>query len=85
MRSGHVGDMDTPTRTRTEEELLDEGWTRQFVAAPARLQEAVELYKSLGYEVRLEPLTPEDLGDECQDCHLATALFRVIYTRRSGD
>lgn len=73
---------DLPTRTKSEAELLSEGWTRQFVAAPARLQEAVDLYESLGYEVHLEPLAAEDLQDECQDCRLAVAFFRVIYTRR---
>lgn len=75
--------METPTRTKSEEELLREGWSRRFVAAPARLKEAIALYESLGYEVHTEPLTPEELRDECQDCRLAVALFRVIYTRRS--
>lgn len=72
-----------PTRTKSEAELLQEGWTRRFVAAPARLREAVALYESLGYQVHLEPLTPEELREECADCRLAVALFRVIYTRRS--
>jgi hypothetical protein len=74
--------MEAPTRTRSEAELIAEGWTRRFVAAPVRLKESVELYESMGYEVHLEPLTPEDLQAECEDCRLAVALFRVIYTRR---
>lgn len=36
-------------------ELERLGWVRRFVADELRLSEAVELYKSLGYEVRLEP------------------------------
>ncbi|MFQ5856125.1 MAG: hypothetical protein ACE5LU_10820 [Anaerolineae bacterium] len=72
-----------PTRRKSEEELLREGWTRRFVAAPVRLKEAVELYEAIGYEVHLEPLGPEELQAECGDCRLAVALFRVIYTRRS--
>jgi len=42
-----------------------------------------ELYESLGLEVRLEPLTDEELAEECAGCTLALALFRVLYTRRS--
>lgn len=74
-----------PTRTRSEAELIAEGWTRRFVAAPVRLKESIELYQSMGYEVHLEPLTPEDLQAECEDCRLAVALFRVIYTRPVRD
>lgn len=58
-------------------------WVRRFVAAPPRLGEAVELYRALGLEVRLEPVPEEALADECAGCAIATALFRVIYTRRS--
>lgn len=62
--------------------LAREGWTRRFTAAPPRLEEAVELYESLGYEVRLEPPSPDELREECEGCPLTPALFRVIYTRR---
>lgn len=70
-----------PTRTKSEADLLAEGWKRQFVGAPPRLQEMVELYRSLGKEVHLEPLTREELEDECSDCMLAVYAFRVVYTR----
>lgn len=60
-----------------------EGWTRRFVAAPPRLAEAVELYESLGLDVRLEILGPGDLPEGCDDCPAARSLFRVVYTRRS--
>lgn len=73
-----------PTRQKSEEELLRDGWERRFVAGPERLKEAVELYESKGYEVHLEPLGPEELQDQCQDCRLAIAFFRVIYTRKRG-
>lgn len=72
------------SRTRSEADLLRDGWTRRFVGGPPRLQEAVTLYQSLGYEVHLEPLTPEELEDECRDCRLAVTLFRVVYTRPAG-
>ena len=38
-----------------EEQLKREGWMRQFTTDEPRLSEAVELYRSLGYEVHLEP------------------------------
>ena len=71
-----------PVGAKSEADLAREGWTRRFVAAPPRLQEAASLYESLGYEVHLEPITREELQAECEDCHLAAQLFRVIYTRR---
>lgn len=68
-------------RTKSEAELLAEGWTRRFVGGPPRLQEMVELYESLGYEVWLEPQELDEFRDECEDCQLALMLFRVVYTR----
>lgn len=67
---------------RRDDELARGGWTRRFVGSPPRLDEAVQLYRELGLEVHLEPLTPEDLAEECGDCRLALALFRAVYTRR---
>ena len=61
----------------------DEGWERRFVADPTRAREAVEVYTRAGFDVRAEPLTPEDLREECASCLLVQAgMFRVIYTRR---
>ena len=60
---------------------MAQGWTRRFVGAPPRLQEAVQLYQSLGYQVLLEPQLPEELDDECKGCALALGLYRVIFTR----
>lgn len=58
------------------------GWERRFVADPARAREAIDVYTHAGFEVRSEPLSPEDLRDECASCQLVQAgLFRVIYTR----
>ena len=70
-----------PQRTRSEDDLLQDGWARRFVGGPPRLHEFVALYESLGYEVFLEPQPPEELSEECGDCTLALMLFRVVYTR----
>ena len=52
------------------------------MAVGPRLEEAVSLYEDLGFEVRLDKPTPDDLREECFDCRLALELFRVLYTRR---
>ena len=67
-----------------EQELIKEGWTKQFFASGSRLQEATELYKSMGLEVHLKPMQVEDFG--CSNCHLpdppdAIDNCYVIYTR----
>ncbi len=67
--------------SQKEEELLAQGWVRRFVEAPPRLKEVVELYKSLGYEVRLEADVSPRTAERCRGCLLAFGLFRVIYTR----
>jgi hypothetical protein len=58
------------------------GWERRFVATGPRLAEAAALYESLGYEVRLERLTAQEMREECGDCRVALELFRTLYTRR---
>ncbi len=71
---------------KREEELLAQGWTRQFVANEPRLSEAVEVYKSLGMEVLLEPLPTEAEEGECRSClDVAPEQFRIIYTRKKAD
>ncbi len=54
------------------------------MADPVRTQEAVELYASLGFEVRAEPVTSADLSEECGECVLATATYLTIYTRKKS-
>jgi hypothetical protein len=73
-------------RSTKGEELLKEGWTKQFCASGSRIQEAAELYESMGLEVHLEPLREEDLG--CSECLQgpfgAFGDCAVIYTRPKG-
>ncbi len=68
-------------------DVCNAGWTRRFTAIGARLQEAVELHRGLGFEVRLEAA---DTGSEdvveragCAQCFVMT-LAQTIYTRPSG-
>ncbi len=72
------------TSSSREKELESQGWVRQFVAEEPRLSEAVELYLSLGMEVHLEPLDPDEAQEDgqCTECLRGSReRMRVIYTR----
>lgn len=73
----------TPWKTGAHRDraLERRGWSRRFVGAPPTLDEKVRLYERLGYEVRLEPMAPDELREECGDCALALSVFRIVYTR----
>ena len=63
--------------------LVAQGWERRFTADEQRAKEAMELYTQLGYEVRAEPVMPEELQDDCQDCKTVVSYcFQTIYTRK---
>jgi hypothetical protein len=63
--------------------LVADGWERRFTADEQRAKEAMELYTQLGYEVRAEPVRPEELPDDCQDCRTVVSFyFLAIYTRK---
>lgn len=66
--------------------LAAQGWVRRFMADEARAQEATELYMSLGYEVRQEPLSPEEMDERCADCAPDVCrVYVLLYTRlKSG-
>ncbi|MCP4853515.1 MAG: hypothetical protein GY903_03370 [Fuerstiella sp.] len=65
-----------------DEKLVAEGWQRRYLADPSRAEEAIELYSSLGYEVKAQKLTPADLGPNCGTCSEAVCRsFVLIYTR----
>ncbi len=67
-----------------QQELENQGWTRQFTADEPRLSEAVEEYQELGFEVLQEPIDPQDMQEgECSSCLMAQCdRYKIIYTRR---
>lgn len=83
--------MNTPASTENahgEEELVKQGWTKQFLASGPRLQEASASYASIGLEVHLEPAQAKDLAcSECQPPQPSATVegWYVIYTRPKGD
>jgi hypothetical protein len=63
--------------------LIAQGWERRFTADEQRAKEAMGLYAQLGYEVRAEPVLPEELQDDCQECKsVVSYYFQTIYTRK---
>ncbi|MFX1592734.1 MAG: hypothetical protein ACFFB6_08395 [Promethearchaeota archaeon] len=58
-------------------------WEKGFTIEENRVNEYVELYKSIGYEVRVEPATPDE-QEECQTCFKAEFdNLRTIYIKRT--
>ncbi len=67
-----------------EQEIIAQGWTRQFTTFANRVQEYIELYQTRGYEVRVEnwALSPES-DPSCGECALME-IMRTIFTRKKS-
>jgi hypothetical protein len=69
-----------------DEILRNAGWERRSITDQKRINELVELYESLGFEVLIEPLTQDLLtllGENCQICFNGDGSHhKVIYTRK---
>ena len=65
-----------------ENSLRGKEWERGFTVEENRVAEYVELYKSIGYEVRVEPASPDE-QDDCQECFKADFdNLRTIFIKR---
>ena len=63
--------------------LVSEGWERRFMVGPDRLEETMQLYQELGFEIRQEPIKPVEFSEICQACQtLACDDYVTIYTRK---
>ena len=68
-----------------EEELLGEGWKPTSISGGTHLQRTLDMYRELGFEVRLEEVSGEECG-ECTVCYqeAGETIYR-IYTRPRED
>ena len=67
------------------EQLTLEGWKKQATYDEPRLSELIEMYKEIGFEVRLEPFDPEQ-EPECTECmKVSPGRYQTIYTRKKPD
>jgi len=66
------------------DKLKAKGWTRQFTASGVRLEEALENYRMLGFEVKTIPIG--ELG--CEGCTICfedeSDASVMIFTRPTG-
>ena len=75
----------SPGQLQADPDLVARGWERRFTADAQRAKEAMELYEKLGYEVRAEPVRPQELDDDCGECGTVVSFhFLAIYTRRKS-
>ncbi len=64
--------------------LEQQGWQRQFTTDQTRLDEMVEFYQSLGYEVHLEAACDELPVTACNSCFEKFCdQYKTIFVRRS--
>lgn len=64
-------------------ELKQEGWEKRTTIGEPKLSEIVAEYRSLGFEVWLEPLNLDELDQKCQKCYrLNPDKFRTVYIRK---
>ncbi len=78
-------EMSVPTQqeiAKLEQQIIADGWTRQFTTFPNRVQEYIDLYEAAGLEVRIEDwaLTADE-DPSCNDCALI-GIMRTIFTRK---
>ncbi len=68
-------------------DLEAEGWLRRNVTDPVRAPELESLYKSLGFEVKLQGTMPEQFPGNCEGCATSCATKIFVYTRKieAGD
>ncbi len=80
-----LGDASNEPGIPADPKLLAEGWVRRHMTDAARAAESAELYSDMGFEVKLRPLTPQDLGPKCQACAASICgSYVMVYTRRKG-
>jgi hypothetical protein len=67
------------------DKLLAEGWVQQFTASGPRLEEAIENYTEMGFEVKTVPVKELDL-DGCTVCFDdENDVTVMIFTRKKSE
>ncbi len=60
-------------------------WEKRNIIDEPRLSELVELYESLGFEVKVTDFKPEEFPEECSECMVTSPQkYKVIYTRKTS-
>ena len=63
--------------------LEKQGWVKRTTIDEPRLSEITELYKSLGFEVRVEPVKLDELDEDCKKCYKNIIdELKTVYVRK---
>jgi len=59
-------------------------WKRRSIIDNDRVSEQVEIYKSIGFEVMVKDVDPEQLPEEyCKECFITNPeKYKILYTRK---
>ena len=64
-------------------ELEKQGWVKRTTIDEPRLSEITELYTSLGFEVRVEPVKLDELDEDCKKCYKNIIdELKTVYVRK---
>ncbi len=55
-------------------------WKQVYIGSGAHLDRVVGMYRELGYEVKLEPISAEEVG-ECGECYPPSEIPYKLYVR----
>lgn len=66
-------------------ELSAQGWELRFIGDARMTRDAKDTYTDLGYDVKLQPVSANDLKDECRGCQIVFEQFKAVYTRKKGN
>jgi len=65
------------------EKLTKKGWIKTTTIDEPRLSEIVSEYISLGFDVHLEPVELENLGEHCKNCYRSQInKIKTVYIRK---
>lgn len=61
------------------------GWERRYILDNHRVSEQVEMYESIGFEVKVQDVDPNNLPQEyCKECYIANPeKYKILYTRKN--
>jgi len=63
--------------------LEKQGWVKRTTIDEPRLSEITELYTSLGFEVRVEPVKLDELDEDCKKCYKNIIdELKTVYVRK---
>ncbi len=71
--------------TAADADVVAEGWVRRHFAEPSRVEESIELYESMGFEVHTRKPDASEFGARCQGCaSTGCESYLIVYTRPRG-